>query len=91
MDPLVLDESRFIMCGKSEFKAYRGHLHMFHNNRAKVGELSLRKHLGPWQFQEKLVDSQNNEWTNQVWDPGKNYKNQHFWGLVTYLGILASL
>ncbi|MED6109306.1 hypothetical protein PIB30_032175 [Stylosanthes scabra] len=58
----------------SEFKAYSGYLHKFHNNRANVGALSSKKHLGPWQFQEKLVDSQNNGWTNQVWDPGKSYK-----------------
>ncbi|MED6125843.1 hypothetical protein PIB30_072438 [Stylosanthes scabra] len=91
MDSLELDESRFITCGKSEFKAYGGHLHMLHNNRAKVGTLSLRKHLGPWQFQEKLVGSQNSGWTNQVWDPGKSYKSQHFWGFITCLGILANL
>ncbi|MED6199907.1 hypothetical protein PIB30_080198 [Stylosanthes scabra] len=36
MDSLELDESRFITCGKSEFKAYGGHLHKLHNNRAKV-------------------------------------------------------
>ncbi|MED6165158.1 hypothetical protein PIB30_096884 [Stylosanthes scabra] len=47
MDSLVLDESRFITCGKSEFKAYSGHLHKLHNNRAKVRALSMRKHLGP--------------------------------------------
>ncbi|MED6199738.1 hypothetical protein PIB30_078747 [Stylosanthes scabra] len=57
-----------------EFKAYSEYLYKLHNNRAKVGALSSRKHLGPWQFQEKLVDSQNNWWTNQVWDPGKSYK-----------------
>ncbi|MED6128937.1 hypothetical protein PIB30_102891, partial [Stylosanthes scabra] len=57
MDSLELDESRFITCGKSEFKAYGGHLHKLYNNRAKVGALSLRKHLGPLQFQEKLVGS----------------------------------
>ncbi|MED6126331.1 hypothetical protein PIB30_077429 [Stylosanthes scabra] len=91
MDSLGLDKSRFITCGESEFKAYSGHLHKLHNNRTKVGALNLRKHLGPWQSQEKLVDSQSNGWTNQVWDPGKRYKNQHFWGLTTYLGILASL
>ncbi|MED6165578.1 hypothetical protein PIB30_100926 [Stylosanthes scabra] len=41
----------------SEFKAYSGYLHKLHNNRTKVGALSSRKHLGPWKFQEKLVDS----------------------------------
>ncbi|MED6226129.1 hypothetical protein PIB30_100496 [Stylosanthes scabra] len=74
-----------------EFKAYSGYLHKLHNNRTKVGALSSRKHLGPWQFQEKLVDSQNNGWTNQVWDPGKSYKSQHFWRFITYLGVLANL
>ncbi|MED6137845.1 hypothetical protein PIB30_068854 [Stylosanthes scabra] len=44
---------------ESEFKAYSGHLH---NNQAKIRALSMRKHLGPWQFQEKLVNSQNNGW-----------------------------
>ncbi|MED6125344.1 hypothetical protein PIB30_067677 [Stylosanthes scabra] len=47
MDSLELDESRFITCGKPEFKVYSGHLHKLHKNRAKVGALSLRKHLGP--------------------------------------------
>ncbi|MED6199731.1 hypothetical protein PIB30_078666 [Stylosanthes scabra] len=61
-----------------EFKAYNGHLHKLHNNRAKVGVSNLKKHLGPWQSQKKLVDLQRNEWTNQVWDPGKSYKNKHF-------------
>ncbi|MED6113521.1 hypothetical protein PIB30_071557 [Stylosanthes scabra] len=60
---------------RSEFKAYSGYLHKLHNNRTKVGALSSRKHLGPCQFQEKLVDPQNNGWTNQVWDPGKSYKS----------------
>ncbi|MED6110629.1 hypothetical protein PIB30_044762 [Stylosanthes scabra] len=86
MESLELDESRFITCGKSESKAYSGHLIKLHNNRVKDGALSLRKSLGPWQSQEKLVDSQNDEWTNQVWDPRKSYKNQQFRGLVTYLG-----
>ncbi|MED6222966.1 hypothetical protein PIB30_069485 [Stylosanthes scabra] len=90
MDSLGMDESRFITCEKLEFKAYSGHLHKFHNNRAKVEAFSLRKHLGPWQFQQKLVDSQNNGGTNQVWDPEESYKNQHFLGVVTYLGIVAS-
>ncbi|MED6114311.1 hypothetical protein PIB30_079072 [Stylosanthes scabra] len=65
MESLELDESRFISCGKSEFKSYSRHLHKLHNSRAKVGALSLRKHLGSWQFQEELVDSQNNGWNNQ--------------------------
>ncbi|MED6214899.1 hypothetical protein PIB30_107857 [Stylosanthes scabra] len=60
MDPLALDESRFITCRKSEFKAYSGHLHKLHNNRAKIGIDSLRKHLRPWKFQKKLVDSYSN-------------------------------
>ncbi|MED6222192.1 hypothetical protein PIB30_062004, partial [Stylosanthes scabra] len=91
MDSLELDESRFITCGESKFKAYSGHLYKLHNNRANVRSLSMRKHLAPWQFEEKLVNLQNNGWTNQVWDPGKSHKNQHFWGLVTYFEILASL
>ncbi|MED6123761.1 hypothetical protein PIB30_052415 [Stylosanthes scabra] len=82
MDSLVLDESRFITCGKSDFKAYSGHLHKLHNNRAKVRALSMRKHLGPWQFQEKLVNSRNNGWTNRVWDLGKSFMNRHFWGVI---------
>ncbi|MED6210903.1 hypothetical protein PIB30_068472 [Stylosanthes scabra] len=77
MDSLGLDKSRFITCGESEFKAYSGQLHKLHNNRTKVGALNLRKHLGPWQSQEKLVDSHSNGWTNQIWDPKKIYKNQH--------------
>ncbi|MED6173133.1 hypothetical protein PIB30_056439 [Stylosanthes scabra] len=91
MDSLELDESRFITCGESEFKAYSGKLHKLHNKKAKVGALNLRKHLGPCQFQEKLVYSQNNGWTDQVWDPGKSYKSQHFWGFITCLWILANL
>ncbi|MED6159376.1 hypothetical protein PIB30_041780 [Stylosanthes scabra] len=66
MDSLGMYESRFINYGESEFKAYNVHLHKLHNNRAKVGALNSRKHLGPWQSQEKLVDSQRNGWTNQV-------------------------
>ncbi|MED6157972.1 hypothetical protein PIB30_028408 [Stylosanthes scabra] len=46
MDSLGMDESRFIICGESEFKAYNGHLHKLHNNRAKVGASNLKKHLG---------------------------------------------
>ncbi|MED6210128.1 hypothetical protein PIB30_061251 [Stylosanthes scabra] len=75
----------------SEFKAYSGYLHKLHNNRTNVGALSSKKHLGPWKFHEKLVDSQKNGWTNQVWDPGKSYKSQHFWRFITYLGVLANL
>ncbi|MED6223926.1 hypothetical protein PIB30_078889 [Stylosanthes scabra] len=75
----------------SEFKAYSGYLHKLHNNRTKVRALSSTKHLGSWKFQEKLVDSQNNGWTNQVWDPGKSNKSQHFWRFITYLGVLANL
>ncbi|MED6162101.1 hypothetical protein PIB30_067173, partial [Stylosanthes scabra] len=89
MDSLGLDESRFITCEKSEFKSYSGHL--LHNNRAKVGAFSLRKHLGAWQFQEKLVDSHSNRWTNQVWDPGKSYENQNFWGIITRIGAFRDL
>ncbi|MED6175203.1 hypothetical protein PIB30_076182 [Stylosanthes scabra] len=83
IDSLRMDESRFITCGELEFKAYNGHLPKLHNNRAKVGASNLKKHLGPWQSQEKLVDSQRNGWTNQVLDPGKSYKNQHFCGVTT--------
>ncbi|MED6199152.1 hypothetical protein PIB30_073245 [Stylosanthes scabra] len=68
MDSLGMDESRFTTSGGSEFKAYNGHLHKLHNNRAKVGALNLKKHLGPWQSQEKLVDSK------------KNTKFKHWWG-----------
>ncbi|MED6174638.1 hypothetical protein PIB30_070964 [Stylosanthes scabra] len=89
MDSLWLDESRFITCGKP--KIHSRHLLKLHNNRGKVGAFSLRKHLEPCQFQEKLVDLQSDGWTNQVWDPGESYKNKYFWGLVTYLGIFASL
>ncbi|MED6222229.1 hypothetical protein PIB30_062350 [Stylosanthes scabra] len=91
MDSLGMDESRFITCGESEFKDYNGHLHKLHNNRAKVGALNSRKHLEPWQSQEKLVDSQRNGWTNQVWDPGKSYNNQHFWGVITCIGAFRDL
>ncbi|MED6165543.1 hypothetical protein PIB30_100520, partial [Stylosanthes scabra] len=31
MDSLGMDESRFITCGESEFKAYNGHLHKLHD------------------------------------------------------------
>ncbi|MED6163447.1 hypothetical protein PIB30_080014 [Stylosanthes scabra] len=82
------------LCGvldKKEEDSADGYRHKLHNNRAKVRALSSKKHLGPWQFQEKLVDSQNNGWTNQVWDPGKSYMSQHFWGLITCLGVLENL
>ncbi|MED6213904.1 hypothetical protein PIB30_097932, partial [Stylosanthes scabra] len=65
IDSLGMDESRFITCGESELKAYNGHLHKLRNNEAKVGALNLRKHLEPWQSQEKLIDSHSNGWTNQ--------------------------
>ncbi|MED6225213.1 hypothetical protein PIB30_091527 [Stylosanthes scabra] len=76
MDSLGLDETRCTTCWKP--KICSRHLLKLYNNRGKVGAFSLRKHLKPCQFQEKLVDSQNNGWTNQVWDPGKSYKSQHF-------------
>ncbi|MED6147460.1 hypothetical protein PIB30_044216 [Stylosanthes scabra] len=47
MDSSVFDESRFITCGKSEFKAYSGYLPKLHNNKSKVRALSMKKHLGP--------------------------------------------
>ncbi|MED6116419.1 hypothetical protein PIB30_100197, partial [Stylosanthes scabra] len=75
----------------SEFKAYSGYLHKLHNSRTKVGALSSKKHLGPWQSQEKLVDLQRNEWTNQVWDPEKSYKNQHFWRVIACIGAFRDL
>ncbi|MED6218201.1 hypothetical protein PIB30_024686 [Stylosanthes scabra] len=56
-----------------------------HNNRAKVGAFSLRKHFGPWQFQKKL------RWRNHVWDLGKNYKSHHFWGVITCVGDFRDL
>ncbi|MED6173370.1 hypothetical protein PIB30_058648 [Stylosanthes scabra] len=89
MDSLGLDESRFTTCGKP--KICSRHLLKLYNNRGKVRAFSLRKHLKLCQFQEKLVDSQNNGWTNQVWDSGKGHKSQHFWGFITCLGVLANL
>ncbi|MED6186065.1 hypothetical protein PIB30_063202 [Stylosanthes scabra] len=68
-----------------ENKDKDGYLHKLHNNRAKVGALSSRKHLGPWQFQEKLVDSQNNGWTNQ------NTKSKHWWRFIASVEALRSL
>ncbi|MED6112752.1 hypothetical protein PIB30_064479 [Stylosanthes scabra] len=83
MDSMELDESRF--------KTYSGLLHKLHNNRAKVGASSLRKYLGPWKFQEKLVDSQNSGWTNRVWDLGKSFINHHFGGVTTCIGAFRGL
>ncbi|MED6171647.1 hypothetical protein PIB30_042602 [Stylosanthes scabra] len=91
MSSLRLEESRFMTCRKSKLKACSGHLHKLHQKRAKVGAVSLRKHLGPWQFQEKLVDSHSNGWTNQIWNPGKSYKNEHFWGVITCIGAFRDL
>ncbi|MED6212257.1 hypothetical protein PIB30_081556 [Stylosanthes scabra] len=62
-ESLELNASKFITCGESEFKSYSEHLHKLHNNRAKVGAFSLKKHLGPWQLQEKLVDSHSKGWS----------------------------
>ncbi|MED6109721.1 hypothetical protein PIB30_036282 [Stylosanthes scabra] len=91
MESLELNASKFITCGESKFKSYSEHLHKLHNNRVKVGALSLRKHLGPWQLQEKLVDSHSKGWTNQVWDPGKSFKDHHFWGVITCVGAFRDL
>ncbi|MED6224074.1 hypothetical protein PIB30_080243 [Stylosanthes scabra] len=44
-----------------------------------------------WQSQEKLVDSHSNGWTNQVWDPQKSYKNQHFWRVIACIGAFRNL
>ncbi|MED6150791.1 hypothetical protein PIB30_075926 [Stylosanthes scabra] len=52
-ESLELNASKIITCGESEFKSYSEHLHKLHNNRANVGGFSLKKHLGPWQLQEK--------------------------------------
>ncbi|MED6224123.1 hypothetical protein PIB30_080717 [Stylosanthes scabra] len=80
-DPTELD---------SEFNAYGGYLHKLHNNRAKVGALRSRKHLGPWQFQEKLVDSHGNGWTTQVWDPGKILRITTFGESLLVLELLGT-
>ncbi|MED6147498.1 hypothetical protein PIB30_044543 [Stylosanthes scabra] len=72
-------------------KAHSEHLHKLHNNRAKVGAFSLKKHLGPWQLQEKLVDSHKKGWRNHVWDPGKSYKSHHFWGVITCIRAFRDL
>ncbi|MED6151185.1 hypothetical protein PIB30_080009 [Stylosanthes scabra] len=90
-ESLELNALKFITCGKSEFKAHSEHLHKLHNNRAKVGTLSMKKHLGPWQLQEKLVDSHSNGWRNHVWDTGKSYKSHHFWRVITCIGAFRDL
>ncbi|MED6180950.1 hypothetical protein PIB30_014732 [Stylosanthes scabra] len=43
-ESLELNASKSITCGESEFKSYSEHLHKPHNNRAKVGAFSLKKH-----------------------------------------------
>ncbi|MED6199028.1 hypothetical protein PIB30_072138 [Stylosanthes scabra] len=83
-ESLELNASESIICWESEFKTYSEHLHKLHNNRAKVGALILWKHLGPWQFQEKLGG------TNQVWDPGKSLKNHNFWESLLVLEFLGT-
>ncbi|MED6124267.1 hypothetical protein PIB30_057379 [Stylosanthes scabra] len=90
-ESLELNASKLITCGKSEFKAHSEHLHKLHNDRAKVEAFSLKKHLGPWQIQEKLVDSDRKGWRNHVWDPGKNYTSHHFWGVITCVGVFRDL
>ncbi|MED6188491.1 hypothetical protein PIB30_086479 [Stylosanthes scabra] len=66
INSLVLDKSRFIIWGKSKLKTYSEHLQKLHNDIVKVGAQNLRKHLGPWQLQEKLGNLRNNGWTDQV-------------------------
>ncbi|MED6172051.1 hypothetical protein PIB30_046557 [Stylosanthes scabra] len=88
---LELNAPKIITCGESEFKSYSEHLHKLHNNRARVGAFSLKKHLGPWQLQEKIVDSHRKGWTNHVWDPGKSFKNHNFWGVITCVGAFRAL
>ncbi|MED6120756.1 hypothetical protein PIB30_024045 [Stylosanthes scabra] len=90
-ESLELNASKFITCGESEFKSYSEHLHKLHNNRAKVGAFSLKKHLGPWQLQEKLVDSHSKGWTNHVWDLEKSFKNHNFWGVITCVEAFRNL
>ncbi|MED6131913.1 hypothetical protein PIB30_014359 [Stylosanthes scabra] len=90
-ESLELNASKIIACGKSELKAHSEHLYKLHNNRAKVGAFSLKKHLGPWQLQEKLVDSHRKGYRNHVWDPGKNYTSHHFWGVITCVGVFRDL
>ncbi|MED6207381.1 hypothetical protein PIB30_035287 [Stylosanthes scabra] len=84
-ESLQLNASKSITCWESEFKTYSEYLHKLHNNRAKVGTLIFWKHLGPWQFQEKLGG------TNQVWDTGKSLKNHHFWGVIACVGVFRDL
>ncbi|MED6224552.1 hypothetical protein PIB30_085233 [Stylosanthes scabra] len=84
-ESLELNASKSITCWESEFKTYSENLHKLHNNRAKVGALILWKHLGPWQFQEKVGR------TNQVWDPGKSLKNHHFWGVIACVEVFRDL
>ncbi|MED6208293.1 hypothetical protein PIB30_043654 [Stylosanthes scabra] len=74
---------------KSKFKSYNGHLYKLHHKRSRVG--ALRKYLGPWLFQEKLVDSQNTGWTNQVWDSGKSAISEQFWRLISSVRVLRGL
>ncbi|MED6110391.1 hypothetical protein PIB30_042417 [Stylosanthes scabra] len=90
-ESLELNAPMFITCGESEFESCSEHLHKLHNNRTNVGAFSLKKHLRPWQLQEKLVDSHRKEWRNHVWDPGKNYKSNHFWGVITCIGAFRDL
>ncbi|MED6131866.1 hypothetical protein PIB30_013828 [Stylosanthes scabra] len=90
-ESLELNASKFITCGESKFKAHSEHLHKLHNKRAKVGAFSLKKHLGPLQLQEKLVDSHRKGWRNHVWDPRKNYTSHHFWGVITCVGVFRDL
>ncbi|MED6137742.1 hypothetical protein PIB30_067853, partial [Stylosanthes scabra] len=42
-ESLELSASKFITCGKSEFKAHSEHLHKLHNNRAKLLKLPRRR------------------------------------------------
>ncbi|MED6112261.1 hypothetical protein PIB30_060096 [Stylosanthes scabra] len=77
-----------ITCGESKFKAYSGHLHKLHNNRAKVRSLSMRKNLGPWQFQEKLVNPQNNGGLTKFGIPEKVTRINTF---GDFIGALRSL
>ncbi|MED6225767.1 hypothetical protein PIB30_096910 [Stylosanthes scabra] len=90
-ESLELNASKLNTCRKSEFKAHSEHFHKLRNNRAKVGAFSLKKHLGPWQLQEKLVDSHRKGWRNHVWDPGKNYTSHHFWGVITCIRAFGDL
>ncbi|MED6199120.1 hypothetical protein PIB30_072953 [Stylosanthes scabra] len=40
---------------------------------------------------EKCDDQQGEGWTNRVWDPGKSFMNQYFWGVTAYIGVLRGL